>query len=504
MKDTRPTLLVKGGRILDIESDPHRPTAADILVENGVITKIEPASAVCPAGAMVIDASDRLVTPGFVNAHYHSHDILLKGCFDPLILEFWAVNALPRVYPPRSDEEVRLRTLLGAIECIRGGITTIQDMLTLFPLTARQAKVVQNAYDDAGLRVILGLQLADVSPFDTVPYWRQLIPPELRDSLAAQPAPSAPPPLEVAEEIFGSSQGEQSIVKWAVAPSSPERCTRRLMEELAAIAGRHDLPIYSHIYISRAEALNARRAFPQHGGSLVAYLKELGILGPRLTLAHGVWLSNGEIDVLADSRTNVVLNPVSNLKNKNGVAPIRKLIDAGVNLSLGCDNGSCSDAQNIFQAMKMFTLLAAVSDPREGPPTAVDALRAATSGGLRTAGLADRIGAIREGMRADLVIFDSTDPVYLPLNSAARQLVYGEGGRGVESVIIDGRIVMLNRKIMTVDELALRSELGHVAAVFQRDAQAVFARTERLHAHISEADRRMWQDDLGFDRYLAR
>ena len=125
--------------------------------------------------------------PGFVNAHYHSHDIFLKGCFDPSMLEFWALNALPRAYPPRSDEEIRLRTLLGAVECIRGGITTVQDMLTLYPLTAEQVDVVRSAYEIAGLRAILGLQVADVSPLETMPYWRETIPTELQGMIMGGP-----------------------------------------------------------------------------------------------------------------------------------------------------------------------------------------------------------------------------------------------------------------------------------------------------------------------------
>ena len=143
--------------------------------------------------------------------------------------------------------------------------------------------------------------------------------------------------------------------------------------------------------------------------------------------------------LIAEAGTNVAINPLSNLKTKNGVAPIRKLLEAKINLALGCDNCSCSDAQNIFQAMKLFTYLAAISDPREGPPFAVDAVRAATTGGAKALGLEDEIGSIRPGMCADLVLIDTNDPVYVPFNSAARQLVYGEGGRAVETVIIDGR-----------------------------------------------------------------
>jgi cytosine/adenosine deaminase-related metal-dependent hydrolase len=412
------------------------------------------------------------------------------------------LNALPRAYPPRSDEEVRLRTLLGAIECLRGGITTVQDMLTLFPLTMRQVEVVSAAYAEAGLRALIGLQVADTSPLETVPYWRETIPAELQPLLIGPPAPAAPDPIAVMEESFRKG-APSPLVRWAVAPSSPERCSRALLERLADLARRYDLPVYSHIYISRAEALNARRSFGGHNGSLVAYLDAVGLLGPRLTLVHGVWLDEDEIATIAATGVSVALNPLSNLKTKNGVAPIRALLQAGVNLALGCDNCSCSDAQNIFQAMKLFTLLAAVSDPREGPPDAVDAIRAATIGGARTARLENDIGALKIGMRADLVVIDATDPVYLPSNSAARQLVYGEGGRGVEMVIVDGRVVMRDRKILTVDEAALRAELDALMPDFRRDAEAVMARTAQLRPHIAAADRRIWEQHLGLARYVG-
>ncbi|SDR63132.1 guanine deaminase [Rhizobiales bacterium GAS113] len=505
----RATLLVKGGKLLDLDADPYRPRLADILIEDGIITGIRDqgsrrASGVSETAPIeIVDAAGKLVVPGFVNAHYHSHDVLLKGCFDPSVLEFWVLNALPRAYPPRSDAEVRLRTLLGAVECIRGGITTVQDMLTLSPLSAGQVEVVTGAYREAGLRVILGLQVANVSPLDTTPFWREIIPVELQANLLGPPPPGAADPLAVMEEIFRSSAPD-AMRRFAVSPSSPERCSRALLEALADLAKRFDLPVYSHIYISRAEALHARSAFAAYGGSLIAYLDAVGLLGPRLTLAHGVWLDDAEIAVLAAKGVNVVLNLLSNLKTKNGVAPIRPLLQAGINLALGCDNCSCSDAQNIFQAMKLFTLLAAVSDPSEGPPDAIDAIRAATIGGARTAGMEKEIGTIRVGGRADLVLLDLTDPVYVPFNSAARQLVYGEGGRGVETVIIDGRVVMRDRKILSLDEAALRTELDAVMVGFRQDAEAVMARTAKLRPHILDADKRIWAQELGLHRYVGR
>lgn len=497
-------LLLKGGRVLDLDRNPHHPAVADVLIVDGKIAAIGvvPDEPDAPPPE-TIDLGGKLVVPGFVNAHYHSHDIFLKGCFDPSVLEFWALNALPHAYPPRSDEEIRLRTLLGAVECIRGGITTVQDMLTLYPLTAEQVDVVKAAYDTAGLRAILGLQVGDMSPLDTVPYWRETIPPELQPTLMGGPPVAGPDPIAVMNEVF-ARRDPASLVRWAVSPSSPERCSRTLLEKLADVARRFELPVYAHIYISRAEALTARRMFGDFNGSMIDYLDAVGLLGPNLTLAHGVWLDRREIERIAAAGTSVVLNMLSNLKTKNGVAPIRQMLAAGINLALGCDNCSCSDAQNIFQAMKLYTFLAAVSDPTEGPPDAADALRAATMAGARAAGLHDQIGALHVGMRADITVIDTDDPVYQPFNSAARQIVYGEGGRAVTTVIVEGRVVMRDRVIQTVDEAALRAELARIVPGFRADADKVFARTARLRPYILEADKRIWGEDVGIDRYLSR
>jgi len=493
-------LLIAGGRVLGQGADPHLPAIADLRIDGGRVAAI--GRGLEAEGARVIDARGKLVIPGFVNAHYHSHDVFLKGYFEPQPLEQWVLNALPRNYPPRSPAEIRARTLLGAVECIRGGITTIQDMVTLFPMSGEQVDAVVNAYAESGLRTVLALQVADTGPLDTVPYWRETIPAELQSMLGGG-GPGPDLVARVAAEL-AARIGRHPRITWALAPSSPERCSRTMLERLAALAERHTLPVFTHLYISKAEAVNARLNFGASQGSLIRLLEEVGLLGPRLGLAHGVWLAPDEIALIADAGTGLILNPVSNLKNKNGVAPIRDLIAAGVDLALGCDNCSCTDAQNMFQAMKAMCLLAAVSDPEAGPPDAFDAIRAATEGGARRTGLADEIGHIAVGKKADLAILDLADPAFVPLNSVPRQLVYGESGRGVETVIVDGAVVMEDRVIKTVDEAALRAEVDAAMAGFRADAAAVIARNEKLAPYIRAADRRIWSHDLGFRRYVGR
>lgn len=503
-------LLISGGKVLGHGSDPHLPEAADILIEGSTIAAVGTDAATrLPeserAALFRIDARGKLVMPGFVNAHYHSHDILLKGYFEPLPLEYWALNALPRNYPPRSPAEIRARTLLGAAECIRGGMTTVQDMVTLFPMTPEQVDAVHAAYVESGLRTVVALQVADTGPLDTVPYWRETIPPEFWPTLGGGPSPGLRPDLvERVEAELKARNGIHPRLSWAIAPSSPERCSPAMLKRLAELADRYDLPVFTHIYISKAEALNARLSFQASQGSLIRLLKSVGLLGPRLSVAHGVWLAPEEIELMAEAGVGLVLNPVSNLKSKNGVAPIRDLIAAGVSIALGCDNCSCTDAQNMFQVMKQMCLLAAISDPSPGPPDAIDALTAATSGGARSMKLDNAIGSIEAGKKADLLILDLSDPAFVPLNSVPRQLVYGECGRSVETVIIDGRIVMQDRVITTIDEIALRAEVEEHMIDFRRDAAAVIGANARLREFILAADRRIWAHDLSLRRYVGR
>jgi hypothetical protein len=214
-------------------------------------------------------------------------------------------------------------------------------------------------------------------------------------------------------------------------------------------------------------------------------------------------LTPEEIDLIALRGANVVLNPIGNLKTRSGVAPIRGYMEAKVNVGLGCDNCSCGDAQNMFQAMKLFASLAAICDPEPGPPTAADAIRAATVGGARTAGLQDKIGALRPGMAADLTIIDLSDPSFVPLTSVARQVVFTESGRGVESVMVDGRIVVRDRKITTIDERALREDVAALMGPLRADLAAVLERNDRMLPYILEANRRTWAVDIGLNRYVG-
>jgi cytosine/adenosine deaminase-related metal-dependent hydrolase len=290
---------------------------------------------------------------------------------------------------------------------------------------------------------------------------------------------------------------------WAVAPFAPQRCTTGMLQACAELAEKYDLPVYTHVYETRSQALIARDLFAGHGGSLIGYLDDAGLLGPRLNIVHSVWISRAEIDRLAAADAGIVLNQLSNCKLKSGIAPVRDMLRAGVRLGLGCDNCSGSDVQSVFQAMKMFCLLAAVSDPEPGRGLAHEVLRHATLGNARTAGLADRLGAIRPGYKADLVLVDLSDVAYLPYNSAARQLVYTESGRGVESVMVDGRMLVRNRVVESIDEDALRREVAGLMRHFIADYDALVKSRAAALPYLLEAHRRAWQPDIGMHRFIG-
>jgi len=483
------------------DGDPHLPEHIDIRVADGKIAEIGQNLTSKYGAAKVIDASNGLVVPGFINAHYHSHDTLAKGTMEETPLETWRILALPAQYPKRSREEIRARTLLGALECLRSGMTTVQDMVTLYPFDPEHLDVVVEAYEEIGIRAVVALQYGDIKGIDTIPFWREVFPEELHGSLssAAEPDPGFDQ-LGYFVDRYLTQDSTNELISWALGPSAPERCSPNLIQRTVELSQKYDLPIFSHIYESKGMALQARMEYPQHGGSLIRRLMEEGLLGPRLNLAHSVWLTNEEINLLAETGTNVVINPLSNLKLKSGIPPIRTLQDAGVSMGLGCDNCSCSDAQNMFQAMKLFCLMVAVSHIDGGPAQAPQAFKAATRGGAHALGKSDKLGEISVGRRADLILIDLTDPSYIPLNSALRQLVYTEGGRGVRTVIVDGKVVIQNGHLQTMNEKELLEEILDVVPQFQKDFAEIKERVERLQPYLQEAHRRIWAEEVGTNR----
>jgi cytosine/adenosine deaminase-related metal-dependent hydrolase len=237
---------------------------------------------------------------------------------------------------------------------------------------------------------------------------------------------------------------------------------------------------------------------------LIRRLDRHGLLGPRLTLAHGVWIDPEEIRQLGAAGANVATNAMSNLKLLNGIAPLRAYAQAGVNLAIGCDGCSCSDVQNMFQGMKAFAQFWALQGEAGETGAARAALHAATVGGARALGLEGKVGLLKPGYRADLSLIDLSDPSWRPFNNALLQLVYGEAGRGVRHVIVDGRVVVRDRVLLTADEASLTEKAEAARAAFEPQLHALAQTNARLTPALLDIFRRAGAYPLPFDRLRLR
>jgi 5-methylthioadenosine/S-adenosylhomocysteine deaminase len=490
-------LVVRGARVLDPLSPEPRPAVRDIALEGDRIAAVGNDL----EGDQVLDARNMLAIPGLVSSHYHSHDTLLKGCFAPMPLEGWFMHAVPPNYPKRSPDEIRARVLAGALEALKAGITTTQDMATVFPFDPAEVDTILRAYDEIGIRCVFALQLADAPGSRGVPFWDEVMPPELRSeaTLSVKRAGDARELLARIEGEWERHRDRHARITWGLGPATPESCSDEFLEGLAELSARGNLPVFSHVYESKGNAVTARKAYAD--GSLIGHLARVGLLGPRFTAAHAVWLRRDEIDAMAEAGARVALNPVCNLKSKSGVAPIGAYLAAGVPVGLGTDNSSCSDAQSLFTAMKLFALLSAAGSRGEPHPGSEEAFRAATVGSASVIGLADEVGRIEPGRKADIALLDLADPAFLPLNDAMRQLVYSECGRAVRHVIVDGKIVLKDGRSTMVDEQALFAEIERLLPRLTEDLGAVRTKAARYLPYVEEAYRRTLAADVGLDRY---
>src|SRR5262245_58515211 len=255
---TAQRIVIRGGRIYDHDGDVHQPARADILIAGETIERL---GQDLPAddGTEIIEAAGKLVVPGFVNAHYHSHDVMAKGLFEEMPFDIWTLHSNASNYGSRSLEEVRLRTLIGAAESLRNGITTIQDFLTVVPQDEAVVDTVLSAYEEAGIRVVFAIAARDRAALDIAPF----MPPDLPEAMRTRVAGSdrrAKDELDfVAGQIGRRGLHPTPHQTWALAPSAPQRCSPELLEGIAALSRAYNLPVLTHVYETRIQAAAARR-----------------------------------------------------------------------------------------------------------------------------------------------------------------------------------------------------------------------------------------------------
>lgn len=472
--------VIRGGLVLDATGYLG---ATDILIQQGTIVAIGAPGMAAPDNASVIDASRRLLHPGLVNAHTHGHGNLARSMGDRLTLEL-LLAAAPHTSPYVSVEEKRVSATIGAAEMLLKGCTACYDLFVEFPLpTEDGVTAVADAYTQAGMRAVIAPMMADMTFYEAIPGLMEALPPYLRTAVAPLGLPPWRQTAEAMRAILRNWKGDRSMARPAVAPTIPLHCRDEFMVACRDLASEYDVGMHTHL----AEAkLQAVAGLQKYGRSLTAHIEQLGLLSPHFVAAHGVWLDDDDLRRLGAHGASVAHNPGSNMRLGNGVADSMGMLSAGVNLAIGTDATTCSDNLNMYQSLH----LAAIASHARGPDlsrwiTSPQAFAAATTGSAQALGF-ERIGRIAPGYAADIVFLDLDAPTLIPLNEPVIQVVMGEDGTSVADVMVGGRFVVRERKLLTVDLPALALRAAELRAEIDTRAVASRRRYDAIAPIISD------------------
>lgn len=438
------------------------PFRADVLVEGDRIRAVGP-DLVAPDRAEVIDGRDMLVMPGLVNAHLHSWEALFRGRYDNMPLELWMLLSYPVLgLTPLSERLVYLRTLLVGIESLKNGVTSLLDDVIESPTQSMaQLDAVFRAYGEIGIRANVSGNVVNRTFIDTLPYVDDIFDSALLARARRETPRDGNDYLAFSREALARWHGKDGLLRYVVAPSGPQRVTDELMVAADALSAEHDTTLHVHVLETKTQAVTGREFY---GRTLIEHLSDLGVLSDRLTIAHGIWLTPHDIELLGAARVSVAHNAISNQKLGAGIAPLRALLDAGVNVALGSDGICSNDSARMFDVMKAAALLHKVTSPDYTTwPSAREVLWAATRGGARSVRLTDDVGAVAAGRKADLVVLDMRTVNFTPLNDVINHLVYCENGASVRTVMVNGRIVVRDGRCTGVDEDAVLAEIRELA-----------------------------------------
>ncbi len=417
------SILIKNGSLLTMDAS-NPIVRGELLIVDGRITSVGESGR---SADLTIDATDCAVIPGFVQTHIHLCQTIFRGAADDLALIDWLKKRVWPMEAAHSATSIAASARLGIAELIKGGTTCALTMETVSH-TGEVFKVVE----ETGFRATVGKCMMDKG--DEVPA-----------ALQERTAQSIEESLALLDEWHGKAEGR---IRYCFAPRFAVSCTRELLENVAGVARERGVMVHTHASENRTEC---EMVESETGMRNVAYLDSLGLTGPHVVLAHCVHLSDAEIDTLEKTRTNVVHCPSSNLKLGSGIAPVAKLLDRHVSVSLGADGAACNNRLDMFTEMRTAALLQkALHGPEVLPAHRV--LRMATIDGATAMGLEAEIGSLEAGKRADVAVVRMNGLHATPAADIVSAVVYSAEASDVDSVIIDGQLVMRDRKLLTIDE----------------------------------------------------
>ena len=402
----------------------HAAGRHDIFIEGSDIVGIDETPEGFSADE-VIDGSRRLTIPGLINAHTHTYMSMMRNVADDLSFTDWLFGTIEPIEDRMEPEDAYWASLLGQIEMIKSGTTCFNDQQMHIGQTTR-------AVVESGMRSIICRGLVGGE--------RDLDERRIREALRERDA------------FAGCDR-----LTFRLGPHAPYSCGPGYLRGVAEIAKREGMGIHIHIAEGQVESDNMLR---DHGCTPVEYVRDAGIFEMPTIAAHCIRVSESDRAILAENGVSVVTNPASNMKLGNGFAPVPEMVAAGINVCLGTDGAASNNAQNMFREMG---LLALIHKGTHGTPQCISAdevLDMATRNGAKALGL--NTGSIEVGRKADLALLDLGAPSLTPLNNPVAALAYSANGSEVTDVIIDGRPVMRDRKLTTIDEERVRSEIARI------------------------------------------
>lgn len=444
--------LIRGGRVVEVTR--RRAAQADILIQDGVIRAVGE-NLDAPEGTAIVDASGYLLHPGLTNAHTHGHGGLGRGQGDRWSLETLLASA-PWVGGSRALSDKRLSALLCAAEMVAKGCTCAYDLCTEIPLPSVEGlDAVADAYATVGMRAVIAPMVADRSLYEAIPGLMDALPDRLRreaEKIKLRPWQET---IAVMDAALRNWRWNAEDIRFAVAPTIPHHCTQEFLCGCRDLALKYEVGVHTHVAESKVQALVGMQ---RYGTTLARYMDSLGLVGPQFTVAHGVWLDDDDLRLLADRGASIAHNPASNMKLGNGMFRLKRAIDLGVNVGIGTDGVTSGDNSNMYEAMRLaaFTSHVQTPDPRAWA-TAEQVYLAGTLGSARAAGFLD-IGAIEPDMKADLVFLDLVTPHWMPHNATLNQMIHAEDSTAVRHVMIGGRFVYRDGKHTTLDMARLAAE----------------------------------------------
>src|ERR1700754_973519 len=445
----------------------------DLLIEDGRILAIDNPGFGVSEDAETLSAADRMLIPGLISAHTHSHGELNRGAVeDKVSLEMFLTGAGAGTRSRGIDDKY-LSAALSAAEMIRKGCTACFDLTVEFPGPSREGiSAVARAYRDAGMRAVIAPMIADRTIYQALPGLLDALPDELRAHCADLRTAPAEDTLSTCNDILANWEFDRRSIRPALGPTIPLHCSDPFLINCARLASEHGVPLQTHLSESRAQAAIGRT---RYGKSLVAHLEALGFLSERLSAAHAIWLDDDDIARLGQTGVRVAHNPSSNLRLGSGVAPVRKMLTNGIGVGIGTDASNTSDGQNMFEATRLASYLSRIDGfAAEEWLSAGEAFHLATEGSAKVLGF-EKIGRLAPGYEADIVFLRLDSPHFVPLRAPLIQMVFGENGASVHTVMIGGRIVFQDGRLLTLDETELRREAEEAASRLDRSNAATYA-----------------------------